>query len=158
MQAFRIRRARPADLDDLLALEHASFTTDLLSRERMRHWIGAPNGILLVAEATGAAKRTFGSGVLGYVLVFTRRDSRIARIYSLAVAASTRGQGLGRRLLLGAARTSRELGCSAMKLEVAVRNAAAIGLYEKLGFVTVARLPRYYENGEHALRMLKEPL
>ena len=145
--SIRIRPARASDCDALLALENASFNTDQLTRRRLRHWIKAANGILLVAAG--------GGEVYGYVLVLTRRDSRNARLYSLAIAAHARGLGLGGRLLRSAQQRARAAGCTGLRLEVSEGNSAALALYGKLGYERFARLPGYYENGENALRMRK---
>ena len=115
----------------------------------MRHWIGADNGIFIVAvDASGT--------LAGYGLVFTRRSSLSARIYSLALAAPARGQGLGARLVLAMEARARKAGFQRMHLEVAHSNKAAIGLYEKLGYVRVRNLRAFYEDGTDAWRMEKE--
>lgn len=159
---FRIRRAVPGDLDALLALEQASFKSDLLSRRSMRHWITASNGIVLVAYAPAALpagavpRNTAPRRLAGYCLAMTRRDSTVARVYSLAIARFARGCGLGRRLMLRAEKASRLLGSTAMQLEVATRNAAALALYGRLHYRTIAPLPGFYEDGGDAWRMRKE--
>jgi len=151
-QAYVIRKAVPADLDALLALENASFTTDLLSRRRLRHWISADNGILLVAEARPRPKPP---QLAGYILGFTRAGASTGRLYSLAIARAARGQGLATRLLQRAERQCRQLGCTSVRLEVAQGNHGAIALYDKLGYVKTTSIPGYYENGEDAWRMQK---
>lgn len=151
-QAYVIRKAVPADLDALLALENASFTTDLLSRRRLRHWISAANGILLVAEAR---PRPAPPQLAGYILGFTRAGTGTGRLYSLAIARAARGQGLATRLMQRAERACRQLGCTSVRLEVAQGNLGAIALYDKLGYVRTASIPCYYENGEDAWRMQK---
>ena len=146
--AFRLRPAQPSDLDALLALENATFTSDLLSRRRMRHWIGANNGIFVVAVDDADA-------LAGYGLVFTRRDSTSARIYSLALAPFARGQGLGARLVRDLEVRARKAGFSRLHLEVALSNKAAISLYDKLGYAQARDMPGFYEDGSDAWRMEK---
>jgi ribosomal protein S18 acetylase RimI-like enzyme len=166
--AFRIRGAVLADLEALLALENASFTSDLLSRQRMRHWITAGNGILLVAESTAGpspgagragSKATQASrakpALAGYCLFITRANSPVVRAYSLAIAKFARGNGLGGLLLKRAETLCRQLGHTAIQLEVAVSNSAAIALYGKLHYRIATTIPGYYEDGEDALRMRK---
>ena len=145
--AVRLRRASPADLDMLLALENASFSGDKLSHARLRHWISAANGMLLVATADGA--------LLGSALVFTRRDSPAARLYSIAIAKAARGQGLGSKLLRRAEQEARSLGLASMRLEVAADNTPAIALYRKMGYEVFGRKLAYYEDGQDAVRMQK---
>lgn len=148
---FLVRKAVPADLDALCSLENASFTTDLLSRRRLRHWIAAGNGILLVAVT-----RSKPQTLAGYILGFTRRGSDTGRFYSLAIAATARGQGLGGRLLQGAERECRRRGCKSVRLEVAQQNQVAIALYDKRGYVRTAGIAGYYEDGQDAWRMQKQ--
>lgn len=145
---FRLRPARLSDLDALLALENTTFTSDLLSRRRMRHWIGAGNGIFVVAVDKS-------DSLAGYGLVFTRADSDSARIYSLAIASSARGQGLGGRVVHELEKRCRRAGFARIHLEVAHGNAAALGLYEKLGYRRARSMPEFYEDGTDAWRMEK---
>lgn len=148
LRAFHLRPALPSDLDALLVLENATFTSDLLSRRRMRHWIGADNGIFIVAvDKCGA--------LAGYCLAFTRRDSDSVRAYSLAIATGARGQGLGARLFRDLEQRCRKVGSARIHLEVAHGNQVAIALYEKLGYTRVHSLPEFYEDGKDAWRMEK---
>jgi ribosomal protein S18 acetylase RimI-like enzyme len=147
---YRIRPARLADLDDLEQLEQACFTSDLLSRERLRHWIRADNGVLLVARAEGP-----GGALLGSCLLLTRRNSRKARLYSIATAPAARGQGLGAKLLAAAEAAARKHGCDAVRLEVAEDNARAIALYHDHGYTQFGFTPGFYEDGRNALRLQK---
>ena len=80
MTDYRIRRATPADLDALLALERRAFTTDHLSRRQYRRHIGSDSARVLTAVDAG--------GLLGKAVVFFRSNSDIARLYSIAVAAA----------------------------------------------------------------------
>jgi hypothetical protein len=47
----------------------------------------------------------------------------------------------------------RALGCQEVALETEACNAAALGLYERLGFAREERLLRYYLNGGDAFRL-----
>src|SRR3546814_8244809 len=42
--------------------------------------------------------------------------------------------------------------CHALRLEVCIDNAAAIGLYERCGFVRIGRYAHYYQDGADAWR------
>ncbi len=145
-----IRPARAADLANLLVLENLSFTGERLNERRMRHWINASNGILLVANATASPGQ-----LLGYCLAFTRKNSTVVRAYSLAIAPKARGMGLGGKLLERAAKKGKQQGCTHIRLEVAKGNISAIALYKKLHYVSFASIPDYYEDGQDAWRMHK---
>ena len=51
--AVRLRKAEPADLDALDALEHRVFATDHLSRRSLRHFLRSPTAEVIVAEHDG---------------------------------------------------------------------------------------------------------
>lgn len=146
-QAFRIRRARVGDLDALVALEEASFDHDRVSRTQWRRHLRSESACVLVAERSGK--------VLGCLLLFFRRGTRRARLYSIAIAHAARGQGLGAALLEAAEREARRRGCESMRLEVRTDNSSAIALYEKRGYIRRKREPGFYENGMDAWRYQK---
>jgi ribosomal-protein-alanine N-acetyltransferase len=135
---IRLRKARAADLPDLLALE-ARFPGDRLSARQFRHHLGNARARLRVATSDG--------GVAGYHLVLLRTGSDWARLYSIAVDPARRGQGLGRRLLADAEAQARAAGCRGLRLEVRQDNAAAVALYEAAGYQRLAALPAYYQDG-----------
>ena len=144
---FRIRRARPADLPALHALECRAFTTDHLSLRQYRKHIDSASARVLVAVDA--------SGLLGKAVMFFRRNSGVARLYSIAVADHARGRGLGEALLHAVERASREAGCDRLRLEVRQDNAAAMRLYERLGYRRFAARHAYYEDGADAWRYEK---
>jgi ribosomal-protein-alanine N-acetyltransferase len=133
-----LRAARPADLPALLALE-AQFPGDRLSPRQLRAHLHNPRARLRVL----LDDRT----IAGYALVFLRRGSRIARLYSIAVDAAHRGRGHGRALLRDAETAARAAGAQELRLEVRVDNPAAIALYEARGYRRLAALPGYYADG-----------
>jgi len=140
-----VRQATSADLDALLALEQASFEGDRISRAQWRRHIGSATAAVLVVGGAAA-------GIDAAAVVFYRRHSRTARLYSLAVAAHARGAGLGRALLAAAEAAARARGCESMRLEVRVDNAPAIALYERHGYARGSRIRGFYEDGADAWR------
>jgi ribosomal protein S18 acetylase RimI-like enzyme len=143
-----IRPAGRADLDALLALEETAFDSDRISRAQWRRHVGSATATVLVGE--NASGRIDAAAV-----VFYRRGSRHARLYSLAVGAHARGAGLGSALLAAAEADARARGCASMRLEVRVDNRPAIALYEQRGYLRSARLPRFYEDDADAWRYTK---
>jgi L-amino acid N-acyltransferase YncA len=81
---------------------------------------------------------------------------------SYMVAAGSRGRGVGRALVEDSLRWARGAGFSAMQFNaVAESNTSAVKLYERLGFITVGRVPaafRHPEQGEVALLIMHLPL
>ncbi len=145
--AFRLRRATRDDLDALLELEYASFDHDRVSRAQFRRHLKSTSACVLIAEDAGVVR--------GSALLFFRRGSRHARLYSIAIAHGARGRGLGAALLDAAEREARKRGCDTMRLEVRTDNTSAIALYERRGYLRVARERDFYENGMDAWRYVK---
>lgn len=142
-----VRPATRADLESLLALEEATFDSDRISRRQWRRHLASSSARVLVCGAAG--------DVTAAVVVFFRRNTHHARLYSLAVRADQRGAGLGRLLLAAAESAARARGCHSMGLEVHTHNHAAISLYARFGYAPVARLRRFYEDGADAWRYAK---
>lgn len=93
-----------------------------------------------------------GEPVAGFVWLWLLADG--AEIMHLAVAPGQRRHGFGASLMGAAMEAARRGGAEQMRLEVRVSNAAALALYDKLGFVRVGLRPRYYsDNGEDAVLM-----
>lgn len=142
-----IRPAHIEDLDALDQLEKQSFVTDRLSRRSFRHWIGTSHRALLVAELANT--------LVAYILIIYHPGTRLARVYSLAVAEQARGFGIARKLMTAGEQASREGGRLYLRLEVSVDNIAAIRLYESLGFQKFGLYQDYYEDHQDALRYQK---
>lgn len=145
--AAKLRRGRIADLDALLAIEQAVFTTYPLSRRSFRHFLEAAGATLLVAES--------GGRIAGYVLTLYPPRSRLARLYSIAVGPQSVRRGVGSLLLAGAERAARRRGRHTMRLEVHEKNARAIARYEQSGYRRFGRHRHYYDDGGDALRFDK---
>jgi len=145
---YRIRRATLADLSALLALERRAFTTDHLSSRQYRHHVTNTSARVLAAVDA--------SGLLGKALVFFRKNTSVARLYSIAVAHEARGRGVGEALVHAAERSARTRGCTRLRLEVRQDNAAAIRLYERLGYRRFGAYSGFYEDGADAWRYEKQ--
>ena len=141
-----IRPARPADLDALVTLESGFPEEDRFDRRTWRRLLGGQTAAL-VHESGGVID---GSAVLLF-----RQGSDIARLYSIAVAPSARGAGLGARLLAACEEAARARGARALRLEVRASNSSAHRLYDSAGFRVIAALESYYPDGEAAHRMEK---
>lgn len=143
-----LRRATISDVEALTTLEARCFASDRISARAFRRLLGNPRCDCLVLEEDGR--------LLGYGLTLYRRNTSIARLYSLAVVPEARGRGLGRRLLERLESTARDRGSVSMRLEVRADNAAGLALYRTLGYSVFGTAAGYYEDGGDALRMEKE--
>jgi ribosomal protein S18 acetylase RimI-like enzyme len=142
-----IRPAKLRDLDALVALENASFTTDKLSRRSFKHWLTTENRGLLVSEIDGF--------VAAYILIIYHPGTRLARIYSLAVAPESRKLGLAKALIEAGEKVAEDDGRLYLRLEVSIDNNPAIKLYESLGYQKFGIYRDYYQDHKDALRYQK---
>jgi ribosomal protein S18 acetylase RimI-like enzyme len=143
----KLRRGRMRDLGALVALENAVFTVDRLSRRSFRHFLTSAGATLIVAEESGK--------LAGYALVLYPPRSRIARLYSIAVAPHIGRRGIGPLLLAAAENGARRRRRRAMRLEVHEHNTRAIARYEKSGYRLFGRHRDYYDDHATALRFEK---
>ncbi len=141
------RPASQADLAALLQLESQCFSHDRLSARSFQWMLSRAHASLMVAEAHEQLQ--------GYALLLFHRGTSLARLYSLAIAPSARGQGLGAQLLAVAEAQALEHDCAYLRLEVRTDNRAAIALYERSGYRQFAVLSDYYEDHGTALRLEK---
>lgn len=75
------------------------------------------------------------------------------QILKVAVVPDMRRCGIARELLARVAGDARNLGASTSSLEVRAGNAGAQALYERLGYKSLGKRPRYYSDGEDAVIM-----
>lgn len=117
---MKLRLAHEGDVPQLLDLEERSFPGDRISERSWRELIGRPSAIVLVAA--------HGRAILGAAVLLTRRGTRVARLYSIAVNQTARGAGLGRALLTRLMGNARRRGCAEMRLESRIDNLPAFAI------------------------------
>ena len=147
-EGVHVRRGENTDLNELVLLEERTFDSDRLSRAQYRRHLDSDSAQILVASASL-------NHFLGAVVLFFRKRSKRARVYSLATQPQARGQGVGSALLDAAEHAARRRGCQALRLEVNVSNARAIHLYEQIGYVRIGRYAHFYQDGSDAWRYEK---
>jgi [ribosomal protein S18]-alanine N-acetyltransferase len=125
-----IRRATPADLPALLAIDAACFA---------RPWTLAGWAPEL---ADPGATWIHGEPALGFACAPVRFDA--CELRRIAVLPSARSRGLGRDLLAAVIAHACQAGAVRVELEVAADNLGALALYRAAGFVEVGRRPNYY--------------
>ncbi|MEI4551694.1 ribosomal protein S18-alanine N-acetyltransferase [Pseudoalteromonas spongiae] len=145
--ACRIRDAVSNDLTALLAIENRCFDSDKISQRSFKRYLVSEHSKLLVAENDDL--------VVGYVLIWLHKGTRLGRIYSLAVLPEMRGKGIAEQLLTAIESVAKAHKRFYIRLEVAAKNQAAINLYEKLGYRVFGRFAAYYADSSDALRMQK---
>jgi ribosomal-protein-alanine N-acetyltransferase len=135
---------RAEDLDEVLAIERASFTMP---------W--SRGAFLYEIQQNRVARCRVmreGGRIVGYVCVWEIADE--IHVTNLAVHPTHRRQGLARTLLGGLLADAQARDIRLVVLEVRPSNREAITLYESFGFrVTGRRRGYYYDTGEDALIM-----
>ena len=150
MDAVRVRRARPEDLDVLLDLYeavaaervHIGGEAPVDRPRRKAAWLDAIDpetpGASFVAEAGGEIVGQLGVTGSGRIDIgmWVRKDWR--------------GRGVGTKLVQAAIDYARRHDAFKISLEVWPHNAAAIALYEKFGFEREGYLRKHWRrrNGE----------
>jgi ribosomal-protein-alanine N-acetyltransferase len=140
MKWVRIRRAMPDDIDAIMTLEEASFTS-AWSRADFERDIG---GNILAAYFVAETRAGGAIAVVGYAGMWVVEEE--CHIMTIAVAPGHRQAGIGAMLLMKLLDAARLRGARRFFLEVRVSNAAAIALYEKFGFARIDVRKGYYEN------------
>ncbi len=132
-----IRAATLADLPAIMAIERASFPSDAWSEAIMREELSSAHGHYLVCEQAGV--------VSGYAGLRAVAGAGHADIQTIALAASARGAGRGRDLVLALLAEAERRGVREVFLEVRADNPVATRLYLDQGFLEIGRRPRYYQ-------------
>jgi ribosomal-protein-alanine N-acetyltransferase len=123
-----------------------------------RGWGEAEFEVMLAERNTLVHRLRTGRKIIGFAVSRIAADE--AEILSIAVAASHRGRGLSRNLLLTHLGHLAGRGVRTVFLEVEENNHPARKLYERAGFGIAGRRERYYQqaNGEplNALLMRRD--
>ena len=144
MLRIAIERMLSADLEEVLAIERASFSMP---------W--SRGAFLYELEQNHVARcyvvREVGR-VIGYLCLWEVADE--LHITNIAVHPGLRRRGIGRALLSAVLDDGRQRALRLVVLEVRPSNVGALGIYESFGFRVVGRRRGYYyDTGEDALVM-----
>jgi ribosomal-protein-alanine N-acetyltransferase len=135
-----IRKATPEDIAIIRTLEQET--------ETAAHWGEREYDALFAAEAPQrialvAAEET-DAEIVGFVIARCAEDEW--EIENVVVASEQRRRGVGIALVGELVQEARRSAAALVLLEVRESNAAARGLYEKIGFNEIGRRPDYYRN------------
>lgn len=148
-EQIEVRPYRPQDEPDVVALakELQSHELGLFDRVLPVEYLGAwyVNRILSDAKKAGGdlLVALVDGEVLGYATLFTCLSSEedydetlytFAHVGDLAVKNSSRGKGIGRKLLQACEKMARDAGQKWLRVSVLATNTAAHRLYESQGF------------------------
>jgi ribosomal-protein-alanine N-acetyltransferase len=129
---LKLRPMHSADLDSIIAIEPQIYSHPW-TRGNFSDSLNAGYSCW-VYEDDGA--------IFGYAILMTVLDE--AHLLNLSIAKPNQGQGFGRKLLEYMMQVARNHGAQSIFLEVRPSNAAAIALYESMGFNEMAVRRNYY--------------
>jgi ribosomal-protein-alanine N-acetyltransferase len=169
----RLRAMVPADLVDVIALEHELFPEDPWSPQMFADEMTEPpeTRLYLLAEADGGdggvAQSEIVSGrglaggpvMAGYAGMLFISGGTQADVLTIAVREAYWGEGIGSALLSALLTAARERGCTEVFREVRADNPRAQGLYQRRGFEEIGLRRGYYQpSGVDAIVMRKDLL
>lgn len=120
--------------------EQGSLTQRDLDDRKAEPWFD-PEGFFLAERITaerpaGADGRPAGGRIIGFHWTKVHADEQLGEVYVLGVSPGAQGGGLGRALTLIGLRHLADAGLPTAMLYVDADNAAAVRVYERLGFTT----------------------
>lgn len=140
-----IRQAKFEDISEMVRIERLNFQERAFSRRQFRHYVQERSAYVVADNFV----------VFGYIVVFSRCNSRTARINVVSVDPNHTGKGYGSQLI-------EHVECvygqtdDHMSLEVNSRNIGAIKLYERMGYMPKNLLLNYYGEGTTGIKMIKD--
>ena len=145
MSEALIRRMELKDLDAVAAIEAATFARPWSRASFEQELTRNVAARYLVAELDGQ--------VVGYAGAWIILDE--SHVTNIAIEETFRGLGIGKQLTAGLMQYLSNLGAAYATLEVRVSNERAQNLYRSLGFVSIGKRKKYYEdNNEDAYLMV----
>jgi ribosomal-protein-alanine N-acetyltransferase len=123
------------DLDEIVAIERASFTNPWTREMYLRELQNPDVSFLYVLRLPEA-------GIVAFCSFWQVLDE--VHINNLAVRREFQGRGLGTAILEHAIQAAAKRGATRATLEVRRSNTTALRLYERLGFEVAATRPNYY--------------
>ncbi len=166
-----LRRLLPADLVDVIALEHQLFPEDPWSPEMFAEEVAQPpesrlyllaevesgDGGVNASEIVSGRGAAGGTAMAGYAGLMFVPGGTQADVLTIAVRPDCWGRGIGSALLDALLRAARDRGCAEAFLEVRADNPRAHGLYLRRGFEDLGIRRGYYQpSGVDAIVMRKD--
>ncbi|WP_159084349.1 GNAT family N-acetyltransferase [Dongshaea marina] len=142
-----IRPCRIEEAKQLEEIEQRCFLLERIGLRQFRYLQRSQSATVLVAAQA--------EQILGYGVVLRRCNSKIARVYALAVDLPFQRMGVGQSLLNALEQQALSWGAHNIRLEVHQANYGAQKLYLDSGYLEFARLPYYYTDLCSAIRMEK---
>lgn len=140
-----VRLSKPSDLSQILSIEHISFSLDAFSKRTFMIWYRQCSDFFFVAE--------MNEKIVGYMITCVFQDK--GYVVSIAVDPDCRHRGIGGTLANFTFKKLVERDIKMVELEVRFTNMEGMNFWKHLGFFPIKVVPKYYNDGESALRMRK---
>lgn len=144
VDSYVFRYMREEDIDQIVEVEHASFTTPWSREAFYNELYNNKFAVYIVLEEDNK--------IIGYCGTWLVIDE--AHVTNVAILPEYRGRRLGEALMVKLMTVAKAKGARTMTLEVRVTNHTAQSLYRKLGFQNGGIRKNYYaDNQEDGLVM-----
>lgn len=146
-----VRDFRPEDFEALWRIDQECFPPEIAySRVELLYYMHRRNAFTLVAENPDAPE------IVGFTVVEYSTAKRSGHIITIDVRETARRTGTGSLLMERAEAKLHAVKCTAVFLETAIDNKAAIAFYKRRGYFVLKTLPRYYSGELDAFLMGKK--
>ncbi len=153
---FRTRQFQEKDLKTVMTINRACLPEHYPPRYFLYIYSSLPQAFRVAEVNTKVVGYTMGRIVSGTSCFSHFRRVKKGHTISIAVLPQYRRMGIGKRLLLESVANMKAAGATEAYLEVRVSNDTAIQLYQKLGYVIVKELRKYYMDNESAYLMCRK--
>ncbi|MFZ7947046.1 MULTISPECIES: ribosomal protein S18-alanine N-acetyltransferase [Bacillaceae] len=144
IDSYVFRYMREEDIDQVLEVEHASFTTPWSREAFYNELYNNKFAVYIVLEEDGK--------IIGYCGTWVVIDE--AHVTNVAILPEYRGKKLGEALMRKLIAVAREMGARTMTLEVRVTNHVAQSLYRKFGFQNGGIRKNYYSDNQEDAQIM----
>ncbi|NWG10835.1 GNAT family N-acetyltransferase [Candidatus Bathyarchaeota archaeon] len=144
-----MEQASIRQLDKLYKIETECFKKEAFTKHQIAHLLTDYNSVSLIAKCNNE--------IVGFIIgmMYPERNALAGHILTIDVLLSHRRRGIAQKLLGEIEKIFVEKGVKSCRLEVREDNAAALRLYQKLGYRKVAKLDGYYGNA-HGIYLKKD--
>ena len=147
---MQIRKAKFDDIGSIENIEKQCFDSQKyprLSRQNLNHLIKKANAEILVIEQQ--------STLIASAVVFFRKNSQFARLYSIAVLPEFQGAFYGKALFDQVITNVKQQGLKGLVLEIRADNLKHQKRYLDQGFIVVRALKNYYPDDTDGIKLKK---
>lgn len=143
----KLLKASIEDVPLISQLENKSFQCDQISIKNLIKFCNNPRADFIVIKEN--------EFFAGYGLVLHRRNTKKARLYSIAIDPHFKNRGFGQKILNHLEKLAKEREATSMILEVASKNISAQNFYRNLEYKEYRYRKEYYSDHDDAICLEK---